>query len=288
MPWCRSCSPGTSNSTSWPTGWPSPPRSAAAWSSGVTFRRGHWSWCRWRSPGLSGVVPATGRCSARVPRPADRLFVTGPLGGAAAGLAILRSPPDGERRDATGLSNLQAFRRPVARLDGVRWRGGSGASAAIDISDGLAPDLGHLARASGIRISLDTVPTAAGRHRRRGAPRRRGLRAGGGHPGPGSPGRGLLHRRAAAAHPPGWCAECRPVVWARCPRRRSAAARWLGPPFLSRSRAGTRHRSQKTHRNSRHHGGMCHGRSMGRPARDGDRADGAERIERIGRIEPSC
>ena len=38
----------------------------------------------------------------------------------------------------------------------------SGATSAIDVSDGLLADLGHLARASGVGVALDTVPVMDG------------------------------------------------------------------------------------------------------------------------------
>ena len=115
--------------------------------------------------GTLGPDPGTGPLLRSGARPGDRLFVTGPLGGSAAGLEQLRgSPSDGvpPPGDPSRGRNLEAFRRPVARLDEGEVARQAGASAAIDISDGLAPDLGHLARASGLRILLDTVPVAEG------------------------------------------------------------------------------------------------------------------------------
>jgi thiamine-monophosphate kinase len=43
----------------------------------------------------------------------------------------------------------------VPRLEEARWLAKRGAHAAIDISDGLLPDASHLARASGVTLSLD-------------------------------------------------------------------------------------------------------------------------------------
>jgi thiamine-monophosphate kinase len=80
-------------------------------------------------------------------RPGDAVYVTGPLGAAAA--AGYRIGPSW---------------RPRARLDeGVAARR-AGATAMIDVSDGLAADLTHLARASGAGIDLDVdaVPVAPG------------------------------------------------------------------------------------------------------------------------------
>jgi thiamine-monophosphate kinase len=94
-------------------------------------------------------VTAVGR-SMRVPgragaRPGDRLVVTGPLG--AAGAAFRR----------------QSFVRPPLRLDeGMALA--RRAHAMIDVSDGLAVDLGHIADRSGVRcvVELERVPLAPG------------------------------------------------------------------------------------------------------------------------------
>jgi len=57
---------------------------------------------------------------------------------------------------------VQAHRRPVARLAEGETARLAGATAAIDISDGLAADVRHLADASGVGIALDHVPVATG------------------------------------------------------------------------------------------------------------------------------
>ncbi len=98
-------------------------------------------------------------------RPGDHLFVTGPLGASSAGLRTLRAVtvPGGPRAAVSGESPLvRAHRRPRARLaEGTAARR-SGATAMIDVSDGLSADLGRLADASGVGFSLSHVPVAAG------------------------------------------------------------------------------------------------------------------------------
>ncbi len=100
-------------------------------------------------------------------RPGHRLFVTGALGRSAAGLRLLRAAA-AEPRQAPLLrqpeisSLVRAHRRPVARLAEGEAARRSGASAAIDVSDGLLADLIHLAEASGVGVELENVPVADG------------------------------------------------------------------------------------------------------------------------------
>lgn len=79
-------------------------------------------------------------------RPGDRVYVTGRLGGA--GLA-LRALMSGDRPAA---DELERFARPAPRLAEGQWLARHGATAAVDVSDGLAADLGHVAAASSVRI----------------------------------------------------------------------------------------------------------------------------------------
>ena len=79
----------------------------------------------------------------------DTIYVTGCLGGPG---AALRSLLAGQR---VAPEHRSRFVAPVPRLREGRWLAAHGAHAAIDISDGLVADASHLARASGVSLSLD-------------------------------------------------------------------------------------------------------------------------------------
>ena len=108
---------------------------------------------------LSASVEVHGRCPAGAAltragsRAGDRIFVSGTLGDAGGGLevALGRRPA---RPAASAGALLARLRRPTPRLAlgvGVRRI----ASAAIDISDGLCQDLGHVLAASGTGARID-------------------------------------------------------------------------------------------------------------------------------------
>ncbi|TVR97908.1 MAG: thiamine-phosphate kinase [Rhodospirillales bacterium] len=88
-------------------------------------------------------------------RPGDRVFVSGTIGDAALGLAVLTG-----RIEASGPAARDAlirrYRRPAARLALGRRLVGV-ASAACDVSDGLVADLGHICRASGVSATLEAA-----------------------------------------------------------------------------------------------------------------------------------
>jgi thiamine-monophosphate kinase len=81
--------------------------------------------------------------------PGDLVAVTGPLGHAAAGLALLQAGQrDGPLPDAQ--------RHPAPPYDAGPQAADLGATAMIDVSDGLLADLGHIASASGVLIDLSS------------------------------------------------------------------------------------------------------------------------------------
>ena len=91
-------------------------------------------------------------------RPGDLLYVTGALGGPKAALSAFLA---GERpRDV----DRARFAAPRPRLAEAHWLAERDASAAIDISDGLVADAGHVAAASGVHLVLDvpSLPCIAG------------------------------------------------------------------------------------------------------------------------------
>jgi thiamine-monophosphate kinase len=80
-------------------------------------------------------------------RPGDLVGVTGELGGSGAGLLALRA---GSSDDPL----VERHRRPEPLLATGLALAAAGVSAMIDVSDGLATDAGHLARASGVTLEL--------------------------------------------------------------------------------------------------------------------------------------
>ena len=106
-------------------------------------------------------VTALGDLGGRAPvlrsgaQPGDRVVLAGRLGWSAAGLALLQhldGSAGGVSIDALVQAHLQpsppyALGPELARL---------GATAMCDVSDGLVADLGHLARASGVHIDIES------------------------------------------------------------------------------------------------------------------------------------
>lgn len=91
-------------------------------------------------------------------RPGDRIYVTGRLGGS---LSALRDFQAGRIPPA---ETRVRFSHPVPRIEEAVWLSENGAASAVDISDGLAAELGHLAAASRVllTVALESVPSIAG------------------------------------------------------------------------------------------------------------------------------
>jgi thiamine-monophosphate kinase len=108
---------------------------------------------------VAGEVPL--RSAARG---GDAVAVTGSLGLGAAGLALLEAPRSPELPAQVVDEVRRAHLRPTARIAEGRWLGArQEVHALIDLSDGLAADLGHVANESGVgaRVRLERLPVAA-------------------------------------------------------------------------------------------------------------------------------
>jgi thiamine-monophosphate kinase len=114
-----------------------------------------------RGPVLSIATTVLGACDSPIrrggARPGDGLWLAGSVGLAAAGLMALER---GRGDDARLAGAVDAWRRPRARLDEGLAMAGI-AHAAIDVSDGLARDAGHVAAASHVHIVFDEAALRA-------------------------------------------------------------------------------------------------------------------------------
>jgi thiamine-monophosphate kinase len=108
--------------------------------------------CATTAIGLADGEPVR-RAGARI---GDVVVVTGELGGAAAGLLLLDRPELGSELDppvADALRLRQLTPRPRLAAGLALARGG--ATAMIDLSDGIGADAGHLAAASGVGVEIE-------------------------------------------------------------------------------------------------------------------------------------
>ncbi len=148
--------------TSLTIGLAAPPDLPAAWA--LDFARGFAEECALVGASVVGgdltradqvviAVTVIGACTqAPVLRsgaePGDLVALVGRQGWAAGGLAVLgrgfRSPR----------ALVEAYRRPEPPYDAGREAAEAGATAMIDVSDGLVADVGHVAAASGVSIDL--------------------------------------------------------------------------------------------------------------------------------------
>ncbi len=91
-------------------------------------------------------------------RPGDLLAVTGELGGSEAGRRLLEAGESGPEE------LIARHLRPRPRLESGRALAAAGASAMIDLSDGIATDARHVADRSAVelRVRLEALPCAPG------------------------------------------------------------------------------------------------------------------------------
>ena len=104
---------------------------------------------------LGGVARPLSRGGAKA---GQRVYVTGFLGGPEAAVRAWRAGKEPSERDRARFAN------PIPRIDPAIGLAQRGASSAIDISDGLIADLGHVAAASRVRIEIDVdrIPRVEG------------------------------------------------------------------------------------------------------------------------------
>lgn len=107
------------------------------------------------------TVAVTGSLQGRQPvlrsgaKPGDRLAVCGNVGQAAAGWALQESPLDPARHTAAMAVAAQLFARPQPPLAAGPAAALAGASAMLDISDGLLRDAGRIGTASAVALDFD-------------------------------------------------------------------------------------------------------------------------------------
>ncbi len=103
---------------------------------------------------MIGTVPRGQALLRSGARPGDAIYVTGSLGGSAAEFAALSLSPRrfARRREA---SESAPHLYPQPRLAQGLWLRKHGATAAIDLSDGISTDLDHLCKESRVSASID-------------------------------------------------------------------------------------------------------------------------------------
>ncbi|UXY09963.1 thiamine-phosphate kinase [Kosakonia sp. ML.JS2a] len=108
--------------------------------------------------GIHGYVPVGRAMKRDGAKPGDWIYVTGTPGDSAAGLAILQQRLVVKNREDAAYLRQRHLRPTPRLLHGQALR--NLASSAIDISDGLISDLGHILHASGCgaRVDLDLLP----------------------------------------------------------------------------------------------------------------------------------
>ena len=122
-----------------------------------------------RSPGplmidvtVMGTVKRRQALTRGGARPGDDLYVSGSLGSARAGLALLQSSAGSTQSQSTETEVADcrlwaAYQRPEPRVAlGVHLSRNRAASACMDLSDGLSDGVQQIAEASGVGVTLDS------------------------------------------------------------------------------------------------------------------------------------
>ncbi len=111
---------------------------------------------------LIGSVPSGRMVTRSGAKPGDSVFVSGSVGDAVLGLDVALNRKISAASGEALWAWENAYYRPQPRLD-LRHLLRAHASAALDVSDGLIADAGHLAKASGngLSINVDDVPLRA-------------------------------------------------------------------------------------------------------------------------------
>jgi thiamine-monophosphate kinase len=112
-----------------------------------------------------GILPRGSMVLRNGAKPGDAVLVTGTIGDAALGLRLRRDPDAGARWGLDGAMHDQLLARYVVPepRNAVAIAVRNAASAAMDVSDGLAGDLAKLCRVSGVaaEIEVGRVPLSA-------------------------------------------------------------------------------------------------------------------------------
>ncbi|HET6844797.1 MAG TPA: thiamine-phosphate kinase [Candidatus Angelobacter sp.] len=105
---------------------------------------------------VTGQLPSGEAVSRSGARPGDRIYVTGELGGSAATLKQLYA---GQKVRPTR-ANRHFY--PLPRIQAGQWLRKHGASAMLDLSDGLSVDLAHICEESRVSaiVKVDSLPIA--------------------------------------------------------------------------------------------------------------------------------
>ncbi|PJE79463.1 Thiamine-monophosphate kinase [invertebrate metagenome] len=110
---------------------------------------------------VQGTVPQDTALRRNGAKAGDQIYVSGYLGDAAGALPYVLSREEQKAENNAHIQALlQRYYKPTPRLALGRWLRENGATAALDISDGLLGDLNHILSAShkGAELNLQTIP----------------------------------------------------------------------------------------------------------------------------------